>query len=230
MPRGTVANSAFGQRQNIQKITPDTFGMRLIFVRTTIRKMRMTTQMKARNKKHEFTLVLTGFSDLTPEVENALFESGCADATLSIRSGRPFLTFSRVAPTLKEALLSAISDVKKAGIGADILRVDNRNLVTQSEIAKKIGRTRQLVHQYATGVRGPGAFPSPVCNISDNDESPLWAWCEVAFWLCENDMISEEALRDAQILSLINDVLELNYQKTVNPKLAKEVLEVIGGG
>ena len=163
-------------------------------------KMKTVTK-KAREMEHDFTLVLTGIADLTPKVEAAIFEAGCDDATLSMRGGRPFLTFSRTAPTLKQALLSSISDVRNANIGADVLRVDICNLVTQSDIAKRISRSRQLVHQYITGVRGPGAFPAPVCNISDDDASPLWYWCEVASWLFENNMIPEEALREAQVLA-----------------------------
>jgi len=117
--------------------------------------------MKTSEAEHDFTLVLTGFTRLTERVENALYEAGCDDATLSMRCGRPYLTFSRVAPSLKEAILSAIRDVRKAGIGADVLRVDDCSLVTQADIARKIGRSRQLVHQYITGTRGPGAFPPP---------------------------------------------------------------------
>src|SRR4051812_30855413 len=106
--------------------------------------------------EHDFALVLTGVNAIDSRVEDALFAAGGDDATLSLRSGRAFLTFSRRAPSLKEAILSAISCVRKSGIGADVLRVDYCNLVTQSDIARKIGRSRQLVHQYMTGARGPG--------------------------------------------------------------------------
>ncbi len=179
-------------------------------------------------KEHDFTLVLSGITELTPEVQDALFEAGCDDATLSMCCGRPFLTFTRAAPALKDAIFSAIRDVKKANVGAEVLRIDVCNLVTQSEIAHKIGRTRQLVHQYVTGERGPGGFPPPACNVSDDADSPMWYWCDVAHWLYQNNMITEEALQDAQALSLINDVLGLNYQKKIEPKLTKEVLEHIG--
>ena len=179
-------------------------------------------------RDHDFTLVLSGITELTPEVQDALFEAGCDDATPSMRCGRPFLSFSRTASTLKDAILSAIGDVKKANIGAEVLRIDVCNLVTQSEIAHKIGRTRQLVHQYIAGERGPGGFPPPACNVGDDADSPLWYWCDVAHWLYQNNMITEETLRDAQALSLINDVLGLNYQKKIEPKLTKEVLEHIG--
>jgi len=179
-------------------------------------------------RDHDFTLVLRGIKKLTQEVQDAFFEAGCDDATLSMRCGRPFLTFTRTAPSLKDAILSAIRDVKKANIGAEVLRIDVCNLVTQSEIAHKIGRTRQLVHQYIAGERGPGGFPPPACHVSDDHDAPLWYWCEVAQWLYQNNMITEDTLKDARALSLINDVLELNYQKKNEPKLTKEVLDFIG--
>jgi hypothetical protein len=179
-------------------------------------------------REHDFTLVLSGITELKPEVQDALFEAGCDDATPSLRCGRPFLTFSRAAPTLKDAILSAIRDIKKANIGAEVLRIDACNLVNQSEIAHKIGRTRQLVHQYITGERGPGSFPPPACNVSDDADSPLWYWCEVAQWLYEHNMITEEAVRDAQVVSLINDVLELNHQRKIEPTLTEEVMKYIG--
>ena len=44
-------------------------------------------------REHDFTLVLTGIDDLTPEVENALLGAGCDDGTIAMRSGRPSLPF-----------------------------------------------------------------------------------------------------------------------------------------
>jgi hypothetical protein len=175
-----------------------------------------------RNSQHDFFLVLTNNVELTQEVEDALFEAGCDDATLSVRSGRLILTFSRAAPTLQEAVVSAINDVRKAKVGAEVLRVDEYSLVTQAEIARRIQRTRQLVHQYITGERGPGGFPSPVCYITVS--APLWYWCEVAYWLERNDMITEHTLLEAQGIALINSVLEMEYLKTVNPTLASQLL------
>src|SRR4029079_9205825 len=111
--------------------------------------------------EYDFTLALTGITELTREIEDALFEAGCDDATLSLRCGRIYATFSREADSLKDAILSAINDVRNAGIGADVLRVDECNLITQAEIARKSGRSRQLIHQYIKGIRGPGGFPPP---------------------------------------------------------------------
>lgn len=178
--------------------------------------------------EHDFTLVLTGVVSLTPEIIDALYESGCDDATLAVRSGRVFATFSRSASSIKDAILSAISNIRNANVGADVLRVDYCNLVTQADIARKIGRSRQLVHQYTLGARGPGGFPSPVCEIVDG--TFLWPWCEVAYWLWENDMIEKDVLRDAQEVEMINSVLEIQRQKLLKPELAAEVIRSVGAG
>lgn len=175
--------------------------------------------------EHDFTLVLTGVRELTREVLDALYEAGCDDATIASRSGRIVATFSRTAPSLKDAILSALQCVRKANIGADVLRVDYCNLVTQADIARKIERSRQLVHQYWTGARGPGGFPPPACELCDG--TSLWFWCEVAYWLWENDMIKEEVLRDAQQVEAINSVLEMAWQKRENRELTDEVIKAV---
>jgi len=176
-------------------------------------------------REHDFTLVLDGVPQLDRKVMDALYEAGCDDATPSIRSGRMFLTFSRNAILISEAILSAISDVHKAKIGAEILRVDDCNLVTQSEIGHRSRRSRQQIHQYITGERGPGNFPPPACNINDNHS--LWYWCEVANWLYENNLIKEEILRDAEEVAFINSYLEMEFQRKRHPELAKEFFESI---
>ena len=61
---------------------------------------RVDGQTTTPKTEHDFTLVLTGITELTEQVESALSEAGCDDATLSTRCGRPYLTFSRLAPTL----------------------------------------------------------------------------------------------------------------------------------
>jgi hypothetical protein len=176
--------------------------------------------------EYDFTLVLSGISALAEGVEDALFEAGCDDATISVRSGRVYLTFSRSAPSLKDAIVSAIQNVRAANVGADVLRVDECSLVTQSEIARRIRRSRQQVHQYMNGTRGPGGFPGPACFI--NDRAPLWYWCEVASWLCENHIVKEVVLQEAKQIEVINAVLELAKQHQTTPELTEEILQSVG--
>ena len=174
-------------------------------------------------QEHDFTLLLDGLQSITPELEEAIFKAGCDDATLSLRFGRLFLTFSRTASSLREAIVSAVLAINGCGFGLRVLRVDVCNLVTQSEIARKIGRSRQLVHQYMIGVRGPGGFPPPACNITEN--APLWYWCEVAYWLWSNDMISQDVLQEAQEVAVVNSVLDLEHQRQIAPELTKEIMQ-----
>ena len=176
-------------------------------------------------RQYDFALILTGIHELTTDVENALFEAGCDDATLSLQYGCIYMDFARAAPSLKDAILGAIRDVRKANIGADVWRVDQCNLVTQAEIARRIGRSRQLVHQYMTGQRGPGGFPAPDCNLTDG--SPLWAWCAVSYWLWQNDMIRPEQREEAEIVAAINNALEQSQQRGRNPRLVEEVTQAV---
>jgi hypothetical protein len=183
------------------------------------------TKPETCEREYDFALILSGIRDLTTEVEDALFNAGCDDATLSLQYGSVYMEFSRVAASLKDAILSAIRDVRNACIGADVLRVDSCDLVTPAEIARRIGRTRQLIHQYITANRGPGGFPSPVCNLTDGQ--PLWAWCAVSYWLAQNDMIRPEELRDATIVAAINSALETSHQRERDPALFDEVSKAV---
>jgi len=186
----------------------------------------MKLDRKMRECEHDFTLVLTGITPETTGVEDALFNAKCDDATLAFRMNRPVLSFSRTAGSLKAAILIAINDVRRANFGADVLRVDYCNLVTQADIARKIARTRQLVHLYMTGKRGPGGFPGPACELSNGVW--LWYWCEVAYWLLQNDMIKAEVLQNADDVEAINCTLEMQYKVKNNPALTQEIEESIG--
>jgi hypothetical protein len=186
------------------------------------KKTKMETRMTSEHE-YDFDLILTGVAELDQEQEDALFEAGCDDATIGVQSGRVSLSFSRVAPSLREAILSAIRDVRKANIGAQVLRVDDCNLVTQSEIARRIGRSRQLVHQYVTGARGPGGFPASTCEITEGIS--LWQWREVADWLWRNGMLREEHLRDSRDVSAINSVLDFIYHQQMDPDIVNHLFE-----
>jgi MoaA/NifB/PqqE/SkfB family radical SAM enzyme len=150
---------------------------------------------RVRQPEYEFVLALTATEALSQEAEDALFEAGCDDATISLRNGRVYLSFCRAAASLKDAIVSAIQNVRAAKIDAHVLRVDDDNLVTLSDIARRIGRTRQCIHQYMLGSRGPGDFPPPISEVCEG--TLLWKWREVAFWLYQNDMLQESELRDA---------------------------------
>jgi hypothetical protein len=74
--------------------------------------------------EYDFALIVGGVGELTSAVEDALFQAGCDDATVSMQYGRLYIEFSRSAVSLEDAIIDAIHDVRQAKIGAEILRVD----------------------------------------------------------------------------------------------------------
>ena len=173
----------------------------------------------------DFTLVIGGLSELTSAAADALFEAGCDDATFSVRYGRLYGEFSRPAATLKDAILSAVRQVNGAGIDAAVLHVDRCDLVTQADIARRMNRSRQMVHQYINGDRGPGTFPPPACQLAEG--APLWHWCEVSPWLAENDLIRQEEGYNAVVVATINNRLETARRERRHAGLVREVLAAI---
>mgnify|MGYP001038977844 CR=1 FL=1 len=172
-------------------------------------------------REFDFALVVGGVRELTPEVEDALFKAGCDDATVSMRHGRLYVEFSRSAKSFEEAIFSAIRDIRSAGIGAEVLRVDECNLVTASEIARRVGRSRQQIYQYIKGERGPGGFPAPEYYLAEG--SPLWAWCAVSYWFAENNILRPEDGWNAEVVAAINNQLEAQQHRERNPELVEAI-------
>ena len=56
----------------------------------------------------------------------------------------------------------------------------------------------------------------------------MWYWCEVAYWLWQNDMIGEDVLREAQEVATINSVLEIAYHSQLDPRRTAEIVKSVG--
>jgi hypothetical protein len=76
-------------------------------------------------KMHRFALVLSGVSEITPEVAHALYEATGGDIEFEMRDGATFLEFSRTAANLRAAITSAIRNVDEAKIGVRVVRVES---------------------------------------------------------------------------------------------------------
>ncbi len=179
-------------------------------------------------REHDFSLVIGGVEELNQKVEDALFEAGCDDATFSIKYGFLYAEFSRHSKSLKDAILSAIADIRKSNINADVIRVDECNLVTQSDIARRIDRSRQLVAQYINGQRGPGGFPPPEYHLAEG--APLWAWCAVSYWFAQNSILRPEDGWNAEVVCAINSWLETARQRERNQELVDDIAHSLSGG
>jgi hypothetical protein len=71
----------------------------------------------------EFTLVLDGITRFTTATEGALFDAGCDDALPVVVNRAAQLDFARKSDSLSEAIASAVADVRKARIGAKVVRI-----------------------------------------------------------------------------------------------------------
>lgn len=148
---------------------------------------------------HEFTVVATGLDPEAEDFEDRFFAAGCDDATIAVQRGAILLHFARSAPSLAEAVKTALAAVTAAG--ARPLRLEPDPLVSLSDIAARAGLTRAAVSLYARGQRGAG-FPAPVVRVTS--ESPLWDWAVVAEWLRRRGQVSLAVVTDADLLSDAN--------------------------
>jgi len=74
-------------------------------------------------KKYEFSLVLKGEIELTDEVSDRLFESGCDDGSPGTCAGVFVIDFHREATSLEAAINSAIRNVNAAGYQVDQVQI-----------------------------------------------------------------------------------------------------------
>jgi predicted DNA-binding transcriptional regulator AlpA len=154
--------------------------------------------------EHNFELAISGA--LTDDRLDALVDAGCDDATFSTKGDLTFANFTREAPTMLDAIVSAIAAVESVD-GLEVLRVDPDELVWASEIAERTGRSRQSVDQLIKGQRGPGGFPSPASHATRN---PLWRWSEVEAWFAAYEGRQPDTERSI-VLGAINGALQARH-------------------
>lgn len=168
-------------------------------------------------KTYQFSLLLKDVDENTPGLEDALFQAGCDDALLHFRAGAAYLDFDREAPSLEEAILSAITGVESSSIKMTVCHVAPENLVTESEIAKRLEVKRQTVSLWIKGKRRV-LFPRPFMKLTE--KSPLWKWTEVTEWLYINKIKNEKALvNDAHFIDDLNDVLVYRDKKVQKKRI-----------
>ncbi|QIW15746.1 hypothetical protein A4G20_05080 [Pasteurellaceae bacterium RH1A] len=130
---------------------------------------------------YHFSILIRDANKATEALEDRLFEAGCDDALICFNNQTVYLEFDREAETAKEAIESAMSDIRAAGFKDLILQ--ESGVSSLAEIASRAGLTRAAISNYARGKRGEG-FPMPVYGVASG--SPLYSWREVANWLYEH--------------------------------------------
>lgn len=166
------------------------------------------------NKVYQFTLVLDGVDDQTPNLEDSLFEVGCDDALINYKNGTVYLDFDREDKDLEHAIISAIKAVESADLGAKILSVAPEHLVSLSDIAERVSMSRQAVSLFVLGERGTKDFPKPILKIAN--KSPLWRWSMVAEWFYRQQKIKDHEVIDfANVIEDINAALDSRNKESL---------------
>lgn len=168
--------------------------------------------------EQEFTLVISGDLDDDSALD-ALFEAGCDDATFGSVDGVGFADFIREAPSFLEAVRGAIEQVESVP-GLRVTRVEPDDLVTMSEIAERLGRSRESVRLWISGARGPGEFPQPVSHLKARTR--LWRWSEVTAWT-ERQGTSSDRLK-ASLIAAVNAALALRDSAAELPPRDRRLL------
>ncbi len=158
----------------------------------------------------DFTLIVEGRDVTEQDVFEELYNAGCHDALIGQTNGVQFLDFDREAPTLEEAVATALTDIERVP-GMQVVRFVDSDLVTISEIAERIGRSRESVRLLVSGQRGPGRFPAPVSD--PNRPNRLWRWSEVHRWLPDSQLkdIAEYSETAYSLRFAICASIELRY-------------------
>jgi hypothetical protein len=73
---------------------------------------------------YDFTFTLAGVAELTVEVADALYEAGCDDASPHSEGQTVYLDFHREAPSLGDAIGSAVKDVERCGLAVARVEVE----------------------------------------------------------------------------------------------------------
>jgi hypothetical protein len=79
-------------------------------------------------KEHEFTVILASPEESEDDA-NRLYEAGCADGSISTSNGVTRIDFHRQAPSLEEAIRSAIANVQAAGFHVAHVLIEPASIV-----------------------------------------------------------------------------------------------------
>lgn len=150
--------------------------------------------------QYEFTLKFRLPDDATDmdAVVERLGECSCDDALAGVgQPGRLALRFSREAASAGEAILSAISDVRRAVRGA-VLVATAPDLVGLTDVAELMGVSRQNMRKLM--LSHANDFPSPVYEGSMS----LWHLSDVLRWF--------DARGDERVPTDLGEVAEVTRQ------------------
>src|SRR4051812_17559360 len=106
------ARNQFGPPRGIDKNTPTKSGNSSTAARINTNGAEVNT--------HQFTLILSGVAEITPELADALYTATGGDIEFNMRNDVAYIEVDRDADTLHEAVSSAITQIEGAGVGVRV--------------------------------------------------------------------------------------------------------------
>ncbi|WP_375177337.1 helix-turn-helix transcriptional regulator [Marinobacter mobilis] len=170
---------------------------------------------------YEFTLKFAIPEAIAPEqLEERLFEAGCDDAILGLgQPGRLALNFTREASSAETALVSALTDVRKAIPEARLVEA-GPDLVGISDIARLLDFSRQnmrkLIQTHLAN------FPLPL----HEGKSAIWHLADVLEWFIQR----KDRPVENSLVQVAKASMEVNFAREssrVDPKLQERVRPVL---
>lgn len=147
------------------------------------------------------------------DVVERLGEAGCDDALVGVGApGRVALMFTREASSAKQAILSALEDVRSALPDAELIEV-GPDLAGLSDIAELVGVSRQNMRKLM--MSHAATFPAPMHEGS----TALWHLTSVLEWLNARDGYSI----DKRLLDVARMAMQVNLAKKL--QLLKQPVE-----
>ncbi len=171
----------------------------------TVVLMERVNRMKDVSENYHFVIVLSRVEAISSELEDSLYEAGCSDALIASRDGVVYLVFDRRASSFEGAVLSAVDDIHSSKLEIAISHIEPSDIVSLSEIARRLDRTRESIRLLAKGDRGDGTFPSPISGVEETTQ--LWSWVEVAKWFFNHSIVNSSVLEKAILTKIINSKL-----------------------
>jgi hypothetical protein len=177
---------------------------------------------------YEFTLLLAG-PDLDDEDNFEAASAATGDLALFGRRGNAqFADFSIEAASYPDAVITAIRQLDEQFDGPlrglRVISVEPEDLVSQSGIAERTGRSRQNISQLVNGQRGTRSFPAPSAWATSS--SPLWRWSEVSAWFAAEDQELVEDALIAEFTAVVNARLHAREHRRRLQDLAKRHREL----
>ena len=95
---------------------------------------------------HKFTLVLSGVSEITPRLADAVYRAIRAEIEFEMSDGVACIECERSAKTLRQAIRWSISELESAKIGVRVLRVESESANVIAKInAELLGTASESV-------------------------------------------------------------------------------------